>query len=301
MSINHAQLRAFHAVASEGSFTRAAAALRVTQPTISAEVKELEDAYGVKLFERIGRGVEITELGKALHEITRRQFGVETEAEQLLLSARGLVRGQLRLAADAPYHVIPLLSAFTRRYPGIKLTLAFGNSHEVLAGLLERRSDVAVLADLALEERLHAVPFRRDRLMLFVERNHPWAARKSVKLAELEGQRLVLREPGSITRARFEEAIADAGVKLGQTLEIGSREAVREAVAAGLGLGVVFASEFGHDDRLHPIAIRDIKIESTEFAVCLKERLAVRVVRAFFDLLLEKAMPRTASRTGERR
>ncbi|HKO08140.1 MAG TPA: LysR substrate-binding domain-containing protein, partial [Alphaproteobacteria bacterium] len=84
-------------------------------------------------------------------------------------------------------------------------------------------------------------------------------------------------------------AIAKLGVKLGQTLEIGSREAVREAVAAGLGLGVVFASEFGHDERLHPIAIRGIKIESTEFAVCLKERLAVRVVRAFFDLLAEKA------------
>jgi len=193
------------------------------------------------------------------------------------------------------------LSGFTRRYPGIKLALTFGNSHEVLAGLIERKSDVAVLADLAPAERFHAVPFRRDRLMLFVERNHPWAARKSVKLAELEGQRLVLREPGSITRARFEEAIAKLGVKLGQTLEIGSREAVREAVAAGLGLGVVFASEFGHDGRLHPIAIRDIKIESTEFAVCLKERLAVRVVRAFFELLSEKPGPRTASRAEDGR
>jgi aminoethylphosphonate catabolism LysR family transcriptional regulator len=283
--MNHAQLRAFHAVASEGSFTRAATALGLTQPTLSAQVKALEESYGVKLFERIGRGVEITELGTALHEIARRQLAVETEAEQLLLSARGLIRGQLRLAADAPYHVIPLLSVFTRRFPGVKLALTFGNSHEVLAGLLEHRSEVAVLADLAPAERLHAVPFRRDRLMLFVARTHPWAARKSVKLGELAGQRLVLREPGSITRARFAEAAARAGIALGDTLEIGSREAVREAVAAGLGLGIVFASEFGHDSRLHPIAIRDARIESTEFAACLKERLAVGVVRAFFEVL----------------
>ncbi|MFI4986398.1 MAG: LysR substrate-binding domain-containing protein [Alphaproteobacteria bacterium] len=288
MSINHAQLRAFHAVASEGSFTRAAAALHVTQPTLSAQVKELEAGYGVRLFERVGRGVEITELGKALHEITRRQFSVETEAEELLLSARGLLRGLLRLAADAPYHVIPLLSAFTRRYPGIKLALAFGNSQEMLAGLIERKCDVAVLADLVADERLHAVAFRRDRLMLFVERRHPWAGRKSVKLGELAGQRFVLREPGSITRARFEEAIMRAGIALGDTLEVGSREAVREAVAAGLGLGAVFASEFGHDTRLHPIAIRGARIESTEFAACLKDRLEVRVVKAFFDLLAEE-------------
>lgn len=287
MAINHAQLRAFHAVASEGGFTRAAGALHVTQPTISAQVKELEDAYGVKLFERAGRGVEITELGRALFDITRRQFGLEAEAEQLLASARGLLRGQLRVGADAPYHIIPLLRGFARRYPEIKLSLSFGNSHEVLEALLDRRSDVAVLADLKPEDRIHAVPFRRDRLVLFVERGHPWAGRRSVHLKELEGQRVVLREVGSITRALFEEAMAAAGIPLGDTLEIGSREAVREAVAAGLGIGAVFESEFGHDERLRRVAIRDARIESTEYAACLKERLSVRVVRAFFDLLGE--------------
>jgi len=285
MTINHAQLRAFHAVASEGSFTRAAEALRVTQPTISAQVKELEDTYGIKLFERVGRGVEITELGKALHEITRHQFGLESEAEQLLASARGLVRGQLRMGADAPHHIIPLLGPFNRRYPGIKLSLTFGNSHEVLEGLLDRKSDIAVLADLVPDERLHAVAFRRDRLLLFVDHGHSWAGRKSVKLRELQGQRIVLREQGSITRYLFERALADAGIAPGDTLEIGSREAVREGVAAGLGIGVVFESEFGHDQRLHKVGLRDVKVESTEFAVCLKERLSVRVVRAFFDLL----------------
>ncbi|HLI11767.1 MAG TPA: LysR substrate-binding domain-containing protein [Alphaproteobacteria bacterium] len=286
MAINHSQLRSFHAVASEGSFTRAAAALHVTQPTISAQVKELEDGFGVKLFERMGRGVRITELGRALLEITRRQFGLEQEAEQLLAAARGLLRGELRVGADGPYHIIPLISSFTRRYPGIRISFAFGNSRVVLESLRDRLVDIAVLADLKPDERLHAVPLRRDRLVLFVERSHPWCARRGgVRLRELAGQRIVLREVGSTTRARFEQAVAEAGVALGETIEIGSREAVREAVAAGLGIGIVFESEFGHDDRLRRVAIRDARIESTEYAACLKERLPVRVVGAFFDLL----------------
>lgn len=285
MAINHAQLRAFHAVATEGSFTRAAAVLRVTQPTISAEVKALEESYGVRLFERVGRGVEITALGKTLLELTHRRFGLENEAEQLLQSSRGLVRGELKVAADAPYHVVPLLGSFARLHPGIRLSLAFGNSREVLERLNAHRSDVAVLAELAPNERLHARTIRRDRLVLVVERRHPWAKRKSVKLEELASQRLLLREPGSNTRALFEAGLAKAGVELRESLEIGSREAVREAAAAGLGVGIVSESEFGHDPRVRKLVIRDARIETTEFAACLKTRLSVRVVSAFFELL----------------
>jgi len=288
-SINYAQLRAFHAVASEGGFTRAAKSLGVTQPTLSLQVKELEASYGVKLFQRVGRGVEITELGSALYAITRRQRAAESEAEQLLSSARGLIRGRLNLAADAPSHVIPLLAAFARRYPAVKPSLTLGNTQDVLTALLEHRAEVAVLADLAPSERLHALPLARERLMLFVSRSHPWAGRKSMRLKELAAERLILREPGSLSRARLEEALLGAGVALGDTLEIGSREAVREAVAAGLGLGAAFRSELGEDPRLSALAIRDARIESTEYLACLKTRLSSAVVRAFFEVAAKEA------------
>ena len=285
MTIGHAHLRAFHAVASEGGFSRAAVALNVSQPTLSAQVRALEQRYGVKLFERRGRGVETTELGRALLAVTRRLFGHEAEAEQLLISARGLRSGQLRVGADAPAHVIPMLATFNRRYPGIRLSLSFGNSERVLDDLLRRRCDVAFLPDVASDETVYALPFKRDRLVAFVERGHPWAARRSVRIAELSAQRLILREPGSTTRAAFEAGLAEAGVAAGDVLEIGSREAVREAVAAGLGVGVVFESEFGRDDRLHRLALADARIEAVEHAVCLQERRPVRVVRAFFELI----------------
>ncbi len=289
MSINHIHLRAFHAVAAEGGFSRAAAARHVSQPTLSGQVRALEERYGVKLFERRGRGVELTDLGRALFDITRRVFAQELEAEQLLAAARGLTGGMLRVGADAPYNVIPMLAALNRRYPGVQLSLTFGNTEKVLDDLLRRRCDVAVVPDLAPDERLHAVPFRRDRLVVFVERGHPWAARRSIRLAELSGQRLILRERGSNTRAVFERSLKDADVSLGETLEIGSREAAREAVATGLGVGVVFESEFGHDDRLHMLTLRDTTLEAVEYAACLADRRAVRTVRAFFDLLKEQA------------
>ena len=289
--MNHLHLRAFHAVATHGSFTRAAGALNVTQPTVSDHIKVLENRYEVKLFERHSRRVELTELGRALYDVTRRQFKLEADAEQLLLTARGLTHGQLRVAAGAPHLVIPLLGSFKRRHPGIQLSLQFGNSEVVLRSLFERRCDVVVLPDIGADRRLHALPIRRDRLIAFVEGGHPWSTRRSIRLADLQAEPLVLREVGSRTRAVFEDAMARAGVVMGETLEIGSREGVREAVAAGLGIGIVSEGELGVDPRVHALAIRQIGLEVTEYAACLVERQSVRVVAAFFGLLKETRLP----------
>jgi len=288
--MNLMHLRAFHAVATHGSFTRAAGALNVTQPTVSDQIKGLENRYEVKLFERHSRRVEMTALGRALYEVTQRQFKLEADAEQLLLTAQGLTHGQLRVAADAPHLVIPLLGSFKRRHPGIALSLQFGNSETLLRSLFERRCDLVVLPDIGADERLHALPIRRDRLIAFVDGGHPWSIRRSIRLAELHGQSLVVREVGSRTRAVFEAAMAHAGVVMGETLEIGSREGVREAVAAGLGIGIVSQTELGVDPRVHAIAIRETGLEVTEFAACLAERQSVRVVAAFFGLLKETTL-----------
>ncbi len=285
MPINHAQLRAFHAVASAGSFTRAARLLHLTQPTLSEQVKALEQRYGVQLFERRGRRVQLTELGQLIHAGTQRLFAQETEIEQQLNAARDLTGGQLRVGADAPYLILPLLAAFNRRYPGVRLSLAFGNSESLLAALRERRYDLTLMPEVAPDPRLYAVPLGPDRLVIFVDRGHPWASRRRIRLRELADQRLIRRESGSTTRALFERALAQASVKPREVLEIGSREGVREAVAAGLGVGVVALSEFGSDTRLHALEVRDAELAQTEYVVCLEERRPLRAVRAFFELL----------------
>ena len=286
MSINHAHLRAFNAVATHGSYTRAAEVLHVSQPTLSAHVKELEQRYSVKLFERRGRGVELTEFGRSVLDVTQRLFKIELEAEELLISARELLTGQLRVGADSPYHIIPILAKFQGCYPGIHVAISFGNSDQLLKSLVSSKCDIAVLPNIPNDDpRISAVPLTPDRLVVFVNQSHAWAKRKSIYLRELGNQRLILRESGSNTRALFVGAMEKMSIPLHDVMEIGSREGVREAVAAGLGVGVVSESEFGYDNRLHALPVSDAKLEDVEYVACLQERREMRVVRAFFDLL----------------
>jgi DNA-binding transcriptional LysR family regulator len=224
-------------------------------------------------------------LGRQLLGVTRRYFSLEAEAEQALAATRGLSGCHLRVGADAPQHVRAELGAFHQRYPGVRLSLSIGNSDEVLHQLLDHRSDVAVIADLAPDPRLLARPLRRDRLIAFVERSHPWATLGAIAIDEPLRQRPILREIGSTTRRAFESAIGERGLALGEVLEIGSREGVREAVAARLGVGIVSAFEFGHDERLRAVTIAGEPIEMLEYVACLVDRHDLRLVRAFLDLI----------------
>ncbi|MCC7273648.1 MAG: LysR family transcriptional regulator, partial [Alphaproteobacteria bacterium] len=251
------ELRAFHAVAVEGSFTRAAARLGVTQPTLSAQVKAIEERSGAALFDRIGRRIALTDLGRRLLDVTQRLADAEAAAAELIGDARALRTGRLRVAADSPYHVAPLLAAFHARYAGVQAVLTIGNADAVREDLLRFAADVAVLADPAEDPRLHAVPCGRHPIVVVVPREHPWARRRLVRLAELAGRPMVLREPGSVTRRLFEARLAAAGVQPRIVMEIESREAVREAVAAGIGLGVVSEAEFGADGRLAMVPVDD--------------------------------------------
>lgn len=283
MTVNLSQLRAFEAVAREGGFTRAARALRVTQPTISGQVRELEETYGVQLFERRGRSVELTAAGQRLHELSRRLFLLAAEAHELLSAESGAIRGRLRVGADAPFHLLPLLGRFSCRHPDVELQVSFGNSREVREAVLDQRCDVAVLPEVAPDPRLRVVHLCDEQVVLVVRRDHPWAAAGAVDVVELAGAALVFREEGSTTRAIFERAAADAGVEVHAALEIGSREAMREAVAAGLGVGMIFAGELGDDPRLAPVEVRGAALDVGEALVCLERRAGLPIIRALIE------------------
>ena len=227
--MNHAQIRAFHAVATEGSFTKAARLLGVSQPAVTIQVRALEETYGVNLLHRSGQRVTLTDLGDGLLEYTRQIFDLEHEADELLTAARELRGGHLKAGADGPYFVMGLLASFISRYPGVRVTVAMGNSQSVLRDLVEYRTDVAVVARIDDDRRFHAKPYSRQRVVIFVPRGHDWAGRRSIKLAELEGQPMVLREPGSSTRRIFEEALKRAKVTPRVIMEIG-RASCRERV-----------------------------------------------------------------------
>jgi len=282
--MNSARLRAFHAAATEGSFTAAARRLGISQPAITVQVKALEAQYGVRLFERRGRGIALTDLGRTLLTLTRRMHELDGEVEGLLGARRDLVAGDLRLAADGPYHVIDLLAAVRARYPALDVSVEVGNSEDVLASLIDWRADVAVLGRAVEGPHLDAVEIGRHEVVLMVPAEHPFAAAGAVPLAALDGVPMVWREAASATRSVMAAALDAAGVRPTLALEISSREAVREAVAAGFGIGVVQAPEFGHDDRLVAVRIADVRIETGEWVVALAERREAPLVRAIMAL-----------------
>ncbi len=286
MTISHTHLRAFHAVATHGSFTRAAEALHVTQPTLSGQVRELEERYRVKLFTRYGRKVSLTDIGRSAFEITRQLFRHEQEVEQLFLAARGLDRGQLTVGADSPYIITPVLAAYQRRYPGVQLSIRYGNTTQLMRWVQSQRCDVAILADIPDgPSRIHTLRLRPDRLVVFVGADHPWADRRSIGLADLATERVILREKGSHTRSIFEKALQSASLTLPNLMEISSREGVREAVAAGLGVGIVSENELGTDPRFRPLQVRDAELTNAEFIVCLQGRREEQTIRAFLELV----------------
>ena len=286
MPISHAHLRSFHAVAQHGSFTRAAEMLNISQPTLSGQVKELEQRYGTKLFVRHGRRIELTDIGKSAFSITRLIFRHEQEVEQLLQSARALTSGQLRVGADAPYIATPLLAQFQRLYPGIRISIQYGNSEQLMAWLVSRRCDLAFMPNVPPEARhLYSIPLTPDRLVVFVSKEHDWSEKRSVAIDELVNQRIVLREKGSLTRSIFEDAVARAGHVLHDVMEISGREGVREAVAAGFGIGIVAESELSADARLHSLPVSDADLVHDRYVVCLDENRSLRVTDAFLEMV----------------
>ena len=290
--MNLTQLRAFHVVARAGSFSLAARTGGASQPTLSAQVKALEASYGVGLFARKGRGVQLTPVGQSLHAITSRLFAAEDEAQALLAGSRALTRGHLRVSADSAYHVMPILTALKRQHEGLTFSLKIDNSAAVLDQLIDHSADIAVMAKMTSDPRLYSMKLREDRLVLFVQRRHPWAKRRRIPLADIAGRDLVVRERGSITREVFETRLGEAGLKPGTLIEVQTREAVREAVAAGFGIGVVFESEFGNDARFRSIHVADADLGVGEYVVCLEERRRLALVRTFIDIAAQIAAGR---------
>ncbi|TAJ88106.1 LysR substrate-binding domain-containing protein [Reyranella sp.] len=279
--MRHTQLRSFHAVAQRMSFTVAARELGVSQPTITTQVKSLEQEFGVELFVRRGRRIELTETGDGLLDITRRLFADEKEAADYLNETRGLKTGHLRVGAVGPYHVTDMLAAFNARYPGIYVSVTVGNSRDTLRDLLDYRTDVAVLAHVDPDARLVAIPYRQHRVVVMCPIDHEFASRRSIRARDMEGQKLIVREAGSTTRRAFDQAMREKDVRPKVVMEIGSRESIREAVAKGIGLGVVSEMEFIPDPRIRALQVSDAEIYTYAHVVHLRERQNARLVRAF--------------------
>lgn len=280
--MRYVQLRAFHNVAIHGGFSRAAEALHLTQPAISDQIRKLEEEYDVLLFNRIKKQVTITAQGLELLEITNRLFENTRQAQELLSESRALSSGTLRIIADSAHHVNPILGRFRAKYPGIKIAMRTGNTNEVIEALYAFEADIGVLADVPKNNDFNILHLGSSQIIAFAAKGYP--VRPKLSLADLRDMPLVLREPGSKTRQKLEDAAKAAGVALTPIIEAEGREAVREIVASGAGISFVSAAEYGHDDRFRRITLSADPINMDESLVCLRERSRGKLVSAFMEM-----------------
>ena len=279
-----ARIRAFLAVAQHGSFSAAARAVGLSQPTLTTQVQALERLHDVQLFHRRGHQVHMTSVGQRLLPIARQLATLEADAYNLLHDSGELQAGDLKLGAVGPFHVIEMVAAYRQRYPRVDVSIRMGNSSDVFKDLKTYAVDIGVLARFHDAEGYSATPYARHALILFVHRDHPWSGRRSVPLAALHGQPLLQREEGSSTRRALDDAMQAAGVVPDIVMEIGSREALREAAARGIGIGAVSEAEFIPDERLVPLRIDGDPAVTETYLYCLEERRQTRILRSFFDV-----------------
>ena len=282
--MRYVQLRAFHHVAVCGGFSRAAEALFLTQPAVSDQVRKLEEEYDVLLFNRHKKQVTLTEAGQRLLEISRRMFDIEQQALELLSESRALRAGSLRIVADAAHHLLHILAHFRETYPGISISLQSGNTESVIASLYSYEADIGVLGSLPSGRDFEVVQLNSTPIVAFVAADHRLAKRKSLSFSELAAEPLVMRERGSKTRQKLEERAAELGVELRPAIEAEGREAVREIVAAGGGVGFVSSAEFGREGRLVRIPIEGPDMLMDEALICLRERAGGKLVHAFLEI-----------------
>lgn len=239
------QLRIFVAVAERQHVTRAAEALNIVQSAVSAAVSGLEERHAVKLFHRVGRGIELTDAGRVFLEEARAVLARAEAAERVLADLSGLRRGSLRVHASQTIasHWLPRhLVAFRAAHPDITIRLAVGNTAEVARAVADGSAELGFVEGEVEDPVLASAAVAQDRLVLVVPAGHPFSARETLTAADLAGHPWVLREAGSGTRSAFEAALAAAGLALADvavSLELPSNEAVLAAIEAGAGASVL--------------------------------------------------------------
>lgn len=297
--MRYAQLRAFHHVALHGGFSAAAAALHQTQPALSDQVRRLEQDHDTLLFHREGRRVRLTPAGEALFLLTRQFFEVEDRIGQHLERSRAAVTGRLRIVADSALHIAEALGRFRARHPDVLIQIASGNSETVLAALRGYEAEIGILGGVqaapTLAADLTCVDLGASAIVAIAARGFLPPGTVSLTLDELRQHPLVFREKGSRTRAGLEGAARARGLRLTPVIEVEGREAMREVVASGAGLGFVSEAELGHDPRIERFPLSGVPLDMTETLVHLTQRQDVPAIRAFMREWHRPAGPDGAS------
>ncbi|WP_137008738.1 LysR family transcriptional regulator [Aquitalea aquatilis] len=293
MNATFRQLRLFLALAEHGSVTAAAKACHVTQPTVSMQLRELADAVGLPLYEQIGKRLHLTEAGETLARTARAMLDEWREFEQDINAMKGLEQGRLRVAlvSTAKYFVPRLLGSFCAQHPNIEIALEILNRDGVVARLRENRDDLYIMSmppdSLDLEQ--HA--FLHNPLVLIAPAEHRLQGRR-LALTDLQQERFILRERGSGTRLACDACFARSGFQPVVRLELGSNEAIKQAVSGGLGLAVISRHALAarlEDDQLTILDVAGFPLQSHWFTLYPRGKRLSPIAAVFLEHLQQSA------------
>ena len=289
MNLNH--LAIFHAVAEEQSMSRGAERLCVSQPAVSKQIKDLEAALGVVLFDRLPRGLRLTHAGEVLAGHARRLFAAASDAERAIAELKGLAQGRLTIGASltiGDYLLPQILGAYRKKHPGIELHLEIANTQVIQQKLRDGVLDIGLTEGFADDADLEAEVFAEDALTAVVPPGHPLLEESAVSAARLCAEPFLMREPGSGTREVTERALAKLGITVVPAMSLGSTEAIKRSVASGLGVAIIselaLEAEFSAG-RLCPLPLSDITLTRPLHLVRLRGKSAGPAVQAFSNLL----------------
>lgn len=255
------QLEVFETIARLGSFTRASEELFLTQPTVSMQIKKLTDAVGLTLFEQVGKKMYLTDAGRELHQTCRDIFERLAQFEMVVSDMKGLKAGKLRLAVvtTAKYFAPRLLGMFCQQYPGVEVSLKVSNRERVLERLADNQDDLYILGQPPEEVDAVSQAFLENPLVVLAPVNHPLANKKRIPLKRIAEEPFLSREPGSGTRIATERIFSEQGLKLKIRMELGSNEAIKQAIIGGLGISVLSRHTLALDAPMGQLAVLDVQ------------------------------------------
>ena len=292
MAINLHQLKIFHTVARSGSFSRAAAELKISQPSVSIQVGDLERQFGVELFEQAGKAVRMTEAGRILDAYAGRILALIEETRGAIDEVKGLRRGRLLIGATSTpgaYLLPGLLSRFREQYAHVELALRIAGTRRIQEMLLQRELDLGVVGGHVTLPDVEAVPIATDELVLVTAPGHRFASMPSVGAADLAGESFIMRERGSGTREVVDDALHRVGAHLTPAMELEGAEMVKQAVAANLGVSILSRWAVEIDvaaGRLRIVPIEGVRIQREILLVYHRDRRLPHLARAFAEMVV---------------
>lgn len=286
--MSYSQLKAFHSVALHGGFSRASEKVFITQPALSEHVRRLEQEHDILLFRREKKRVYLTEAGTRLFDLTKRMFEAEDQINDFLSDSSAAVEGELRIIVDSASHISEILGHFQAAYPDVFISMRTSNTEDMISQLRAYNTEIAIAGSIDTGNDLVEINLGSAPIIVIAAKGYLPRTTNTLSFAELSELPIVFREKGSKTRQLLETEANHRKISLTPAMEVEGREAMRDIVASGAGIGFISQAEFGNDKRLTGYAINDAQLQMQESLLYLAQRSDLRIIRTFVEFVIKQ-------------